>query len=257
MVLRINGEVVPEEIVQIEMEGLRAAYDHYVRSQGVGGNDEQLREWSRENVIERVLLHQAALRQPPPTDATAADAVNPETAVDTLIEVIGAAAPAPGEEDIRQYYRNHRSEFRQPDSVHAAHIIKHVGDPAARDRAYVDILNVKARLDAGATFEELAFHASDCPDTGGDLGTFTRGQMVQAFEDVVFAMSPGQVSDVFETPFGFHIAKVYDRKAGGIAPLAAVRENIVAAIMHDRRTDALHTYLDQLKAEARIEESAE
>ena len=68
-------------------------------------------------------------------------------------------------------------------------------------------LDLKAKLDAGSDFAELARSHSDCPSArkGGDLGSFGRGQMVPAFEKSAFEMTVGQVSDVVETDFGYHI----------------------------------------------------
>ncbi|MSP26118.1 MAG: parvulin peptidyl-prolyl isomerase [Myxococcales bacterium] len=66
---------------------------------------------------------------------------------------------------------------------------------------------LKAQLDSGTEFAELARQHSDCPSgkKGGDLGSFGRGQMVKAFEDTAFALPVDGVSGVIETPFGYHI----------------------------------------------------
>ena len=74
---------------------------------------------------------------------------------------------------------------------------------------------IKAKLDEGASFEELAKEYSDDPgskNNGGDLGYFQRRMMVKPFDEVAFSLQPGEVSDVIETRFGFHIIKVNDRK---------------------------------------------
>ncbi|HHH11420.1 MAG TPA: parvulin peptidyl-prolyl isomerase [Sorangium sp.] len=67
--------------------------------------------------------------------------------------------------------------------------------------------DLKARIDGGEDLAALAKEHSDCPSglRGGDLGPFGRGQMVKAFEDTTYAMAVGGVSDVVETPFGYHI----------------------------------------------------
>lgn len=77
----------------------------------------------------------------------------------------------------------------------------------SQEEAATQIRDLKVKLDAGGDFAELARAHSDCPSSrkGGDLGTFGRGQMVPAFETSAFGMTIGQVSDVVETDFGYHI----------------------------------------------------
>ncbi len=67
--------------------------------------------------------------------------------------------------------------------------------------------DLQRKLDEGTSFEELAKKFSKCPSSsqGGDLGTFGRGQMVQAFEDAVFSLKAGEVSEPVRTQFGYHL----------------------------------------------------
>ena len=74
---------------------------------------------------------------------------------------------------------------------------------------------VEQELRNGAAFAEVADRYSDCPGSGGDIGWFPRGEMVPEFDEVVFALAPGENSEVFRTRFGFHIVRVLERKASG------------------------------------------
>lgn len=69
------------------------------------------------------------------------------------------------------------------------------------------ITAMKAEIANGANFAELARTNSDCPsgEEGGDLGKFPRGAMVAEFDEAAFALQPGQVSEIVETPFGYHL----------------------------------------------------
>jgi peptidyl-prolyl cis-trans isomerase C len=134
--------------------------------------------------------------------------------------------------------------------------VKHTpedGDPAPALEA---LRAVEAELHAGANFEELARRHSDCPDDGGDLGWFPRGQMVDEFDEVVFNLPAGQISPIFRTTFGFHIARVLGRKPAHPAALKEVEAAIRERLAEQKRKHALDRLLDHLRARAVIESLA-
>lgn len=99
------------------------------------------------------------------------------------------------------------------DQVQASHILLMYEGSArstatrSKEEARAEILALAKELADGADFQQLAAENSDCPSgmRGGDLGTFGRGQMVGPFEDAAFALEVGNISDVVETDFGFHL----------------------------------------------------
>ena len=99
------------------------------------------------------------------------------------------------------------------DKVRASHILLMYAGSArstatrSKDEAETQIKQLKAQLDGGGDFAELARQHSDCPSgkSGGDLGPFGRGQMVPEFETTTFGMEVGATSDVIQTDFGYHI----------------------------------------------------
>jgi parvulin-like peptidyl-prolyl isomerase len=101
------------------------------------------------------------------------------------------------------------------EQVRASHILLMYAGSArssatrSQEEAKTSIAELKAKIDGGADFAELARAHSDCPSSekGGDLGTFGRGQMVGPFEQAAFGMQVGEVSPVVETDFGYHIIK--------------------------------------------------
>jgi parvulin-like peptidyl-prolyl isomerase len=100
-----------------------------------------------------------------------------------------------------------------PDQIRAAHIlISHeaasgTGSQLSRDDAEKRVGELKGKLADGADFAELAREYSDCPSSqaGGDLGFFSRGDMVPEFDKAAFDLKVDEVSDVIETDFGFHL----------------------------------------------------
>jgi peptidyl-prolyl cis-trans isomerase D len=114
------------------------------------------------------------------------------------------------DEKIKQYYQDNSGEFTTPEQRRARHIL-FTTEEGASDQVLADkrqkAAEILAKAREGADFEELAKTWSEGPsrETGGDLGYFSRGQLVPPFEDAVFAMQVGQISDVVQTRFGFHI----------------------------------------------------
>jgi peptidyl-prolyl cis-trans isomerase C len=101
------------------------------------------------------------------------------------------------------------------DQVRASHILLMYAGSArstatrSKVEAESEIGQIKAQVDAGADFDDLARKHSDCPSgkSGGDLGPFGRGQMVGPFEDAAFSLPVGGTSGVVETDFGYHLIR--------------------------------------------------
>jgi len=104
--------------------------------------------------------------------------------------------------------------------------VKNAEAPSERQAAWAFMDQIAARLKAGEDFRTLADQESDCKGNGGDLGWFTRGVMVEEFDDVVFETSPGECSSIFETRFGLHMVQVLEKRPPGIRPLSEVYDEI-------------------------------
>jgi peptidyl-prolyl cis-trans isomerase D len=138
------------------------------------------------------------------------------------------AGITPTAQQIEAYYNENLQQFSNPEQVHALHILlKTEGQDAAAVRKRAEAVLKEAR--GGADFAALARqHSEDegSRGSGGDLNFFGRGSMVKPFEDAAFAMAPGQISDLVQTDYGFHIIKVLEKRAAGQRPLAEVRDQI-------------------------------
>lgn len=273
MTLTVNGEEILGSDIEREMERLRSDYERYVAGHSEDSDEGQLKEWSRENLVERALLRQAAVSAEIEIDNKEIDSEIEELReripegmseeefrgellvgkrVEILVKRLTDKVPAPTENEISKYYRENRSDFTAPEQVHARHIVKHLSGETDRTDAYLSIVNIKEDLNKGVPFEELAMRNSDCPENAGDLGYFARGQMVQEFEDVVFNMNAGEISDVFESPFGYHIAKVHERRPGGPIPLDEVKDGISQHLLRTKQNEAVEEFVDGLKQKAKI-----
>jgi peptidyl-prolyl cis-trans isomerase D len=139
------------------------------------------------------------------------------------------------EADVRQYYDGHQDEFRQEEQVRARHILIRVpedADDAAKAEARRRADDALAKVKAGADFATVATETSEdsSASRGGDLGMFRRGLMVPEFEAAAFALEPGQVSEVVETQFGFHIIKTEEKTPPGTRTFDEVSKQIEAKL---------------------------
>ncbi|MBI4678353.1 MAG: peptidylprolyl isomerase [Elusimicrobia bacterium] len=126
-----------------------------------------------------------------------------------------------------------------------------------RKRAKAAALKLKRRIDEGkSTFEEIARAESEDPESaadGGDIGYVYRGRIPQEIEDAVFSMPVGEVSRPIETPTGFHILKLMEKRAAAVPEFADFKPEMTRFLMNVHFSDELARFVDDLKAKAVIE----
>ena len=267
MALLVNGERIENADLEKERRALRRVLAKQLPNESAASLEERAREWAGENLIERVLLNQAARRDPEPISAEAIsqamgspDSVDPPPEIELrlraerLINRVTSRAARPRRKDLVDYYRKHRETFLAEEAVHAAHIVKYVDESHSEDSALSAITQIHVELLAGKSFEQLADEFSDSPGRGGDLGFFPRGHMVVEFDSVAFALAPGEISDAFRTQFGFHIVKVYGRRAAGVLPFDAVSSQIEELLFSKKKQKLLEQHLDSMRAKAEVRE---
>ena len=116
--------------------------------------------------------------------------------------------------------------------------------------------DILKRIKAGEDFPKLASDLSDDPGSrskGGDLGFFLRGRMVKSFEDAAFALKPGEMSGVVESPFGYHIIKVEERKDTIIEPYDGVKEKINHKLLQDQSRSKVTEFIEKAMKDAGVE----
>jgi peptidyl-prolyl cis-trans isomerase SurA len=161
-------------------------------------------------------------------------------------------------EDEQKYYEEHKSELQHPEEVRLSEILiapKKDGDEKdalAAARAKAD--DLLAQIRKGASFEDVAKKNSEGPTAaqGGDLGNFQRGTLAKVFEDKVFSMKAGDVSDVDQTKQGFIIMKVTEHQTAGVPSFKEVEPQVENALYMEKLQPALREYLARLREEAFI-----
>lgn len=283
--ITVNGETVEAGLV---------AHERYMLAQRHEAHGEhdvdpaQLDADAAENAIERVLLLQEARRAyPSPDGAELQERWNevcrqlggpavlkrrfeehPDDEqrlrrdvleglqLEHLFEELCRDVTPPADSEIRAYYESNPALFTVPERVRASHILQQPQPGRDAGAIYQDLLNARAAVLNGASFADVARRYSHCRDDGGDLGWFERGAMVPAFEDAVFTLPVGQVSDVVQTEFGYHIIQVTGRKPAALQPLDEVRKTILADLWNERKNAAIGTHVDTLRQTAAIQREA-
>lgn len=283
VVARVNGEDIPKAdfdriLKQMEMQAgqpvpaarrdevYRAVLDqvvtytalvHEARARGIKVSDAEAKAAGdakiaelRQQIPDRQAFDKALADRNMTLSRLRSDIRN-DLAVNRMMEAELAGAPAITDAQVREFYDKNPDEFR---GVRASHIlIRPEGfDDASKKKARATAEDLMKQARGGADFAELArTHSADgSAQQGGDLGFFTKGSMVPAFSDAAFALQPGQVSDVVETQFGFHVIRMAERKDVPFEEANPGIRNFLTAKQRDERQQA---FVAQVKGKSKIE----
>jgi len=284
----VNGEPIAPEWIEEEFSQIKSWHEQ--RSQlSCCERDDEFRAQARENVIGRVLLNQAAEREiPDPTSEQIQAAVKQlhkdyggeeaflatmglnegqksfvdrqvvvNLKADQLIANLSKDLQHPEEDALLAYYREHSEPYTSESRVRALHIFKSLRQSEDKDQLFKECCKVRERLCSGEDFETIAREFSDKPAEEIDLGFFKRGELMDEFEFVAFSMQVGEVSPVFSSYHGFHLAKVLEIEPPVITPFEEVREAVLEAWMQEKRTLLIQEYIQALKSQAEIKDIEE
>jgi peptidyl-prolyl cis-trans isomerase C len=287
--IEINGQPLPPEAIEFELGRLINFYGRHMPEEQVRAQLPLLRERAVEQAIgAKLLLEEAARRQIPVADAEVEERlaemkkrsggakkfdalvkrqgmseerlreqIRRGRGVDKLIEQVVAKTPEPTEDQMRAHFSEHKDEYDRPERVQAQHILvaPAAKTDAGREAARKKLDEIRARVKAGADFSDEAAAHSDCPSgrsAGGSLGWFGRGMMVPAFDQAVFGMQVGELSEAIETSFGYHIIRKTGHEAATPADYGEVRDSVRDFLFHAARGEALSAYVAELKTRAKI-----
>src|SRR6202790_4030085 len=160
--------------------------------------------------------------------------------MDNLLAVEGKAATT--DEAMKKVYDDASKQITGEQEVHARQILVETEDEAKQ---------VAEELKKGADFAELAKKKSKDPGAsdGGDLGFFTKDQMVPEFSTVAFALEPGKISDPVKSQFGWHIIKVEEKRARKAPEFEQVKAQIETYVTRKAQAD----YVAKLRETAKVE----
>src|SRR5712675_2565670 len=160
--------------------------------------------------------------------------------MDNLLAVEGKAAN--NEENMKKVYEEAAKQISGEQEVHARHILVETEDQAKK---------IEGELKKGADFAELAKKESKDPGAsdGGDLGFFTKDQMVPEFSAAAFALEPGKISDPVKSQFGWHIIKVEEKRSRKAPEFEQVKAQIETYVTRKAQAD----YVAKLRETAKVE----
>lgn len=162
------------------------------------------------------------------------------------------------DKDVADFYESHKEGFKETEKVKARHILIKVDSNANEQEKAEAKKKIESVLNEinkdGSNFADMAKKYSQCPTSiqGGDLGYFHHGQMVKPFEDAAFALQPGQISEIVETEFGYHIIFVEDKKPERQLELEEVSEQIKEALTDEQLDIALANWIKPAREKASI-----
>jgi peptidyl-prolyl cis-trans isomerase C len=166
------------------------------------------------------------------------------------------------DEDVKKFYDENPTKFEQPEMVRASHILLSTRDaqqkelpPEQKAEKRKTMDSVLKRAKAGEDFAKLAKEFSEDPgskENGGEY-TFGRGRMVPEFEAAAFSLSPGQISDVVTTQFGYHIIKLSEKLPPKKIELASVSKDVKEMLTQQALQQKLPDYMKKIKDEAAVE----
>jgi peptidyl-prolyl cis-trans isomerase C len=179
-------------------------------------------------------------------------------AIQQLIDKEFGQKVSVADKDVKAYYDKYPDFFKQPEQVQARHILIKVdsqAEAAAKAEGRKTLENVQQKLHKGGDFAELAKEFSQCPSSadGGKLGSFKRGQMVKPFENAAFALKPGEVSDIVETKFGYHLIEVTDKQPETTISYEDVKDRLKQYLRQEEIQKEVRVYVETLKEKAEVE----
>lgn len=240
----ISAELLYQAGKKIEMKEL----DKQVEEKLKAGKAKFANEADFAKAIKELEMDEASLR-----DYTRRDLVISNFVEKTVVSKITVT-----EDDARKFYEQNPDKFMRSEALRASHIL--IGtdaktSPEDKKKAFEKAEKLRKELAAGADFATLAKENSTCPSSkqGGDLGYFGKGRMVPPFEKAALALKPGEISDVVETGFGYHLIKLTEKKAAEKVDFKEARQRIEEYLKNQKIVMGVGAFLSETRKTAAID----
>jgi peptidyl-prolyl cis-trans isomerase C len=199
-----------------------------------------------------------ALKSSGVTESYLVDITRKDVVIGNYIETQIVPTIIVSDDEIKKFYDENRLRLAEEPQVKASHILIGVdtaATPEVKAKAKEKAEALLKELKAGKDFAEAAKANSTCPskEQGGDLGFFGKGQMVPEFEKAAFALKPGELSEVVETQFGYHIIKLAEKKEAEPPKLEEIKDKIATYLKGQKTQKAVFDYVTKLRKESKVE----
>lgn len=202
-----------------------------------------------------------------------------EVKIQKLVDTLSVVSVS--DNDAKKFYNENSDKFKNPDKVRASHILvsanpeeikarltasddgKNKTDEQLKTEVQKQMTDLKVKANKllveakkdPKSFAKLARENSDDIQSGkqgGDLGFFGKEEMVEPFSKAAFSMKPNTISEVVQTPYGYHIILVTDRQKAGLEPFDNVKDEIKDYLTNMEKVKVLQQFIDTLKNNAKI-----
>ncbi|MEW6215568.1 MAG: peptidylprolyl isomerase [Nitrospirota bacterium] len=203
-----------------------------------------------EELIKKEVLYQEALKKGLDKDAEFLGKVKDFkkiSLIGLLLEKEIESKAKVTDQDVKNYYEEHKEEFTPVSQIRASHILLKTEEEAKR---------VLERLRKGEDFAQIAKKTSidtGSAKKGGDLGFISRGQMVREFEVEALKLKLGEISELVKTQFGYHIIKVTDKKIGKAIEFERAKDLISRHLSAKKQKEVFDSYIEELKKSYKVE----
>lgn len=159
------------------------------------------------------------------------------------------------ESDVAQFYQDNKSSFEHPERVRCAQIFLPATTAQERDTVRARLEQLREEVIDGADFADLAIEHSQAPGAqdGGLIGWVVRGDLVAPLDDAVFSLNEGEISEVIETPQGFHLLKVEKKEGSGLATLDEARREIEPKLRAAGAAEKYKKWMADLRKRSRVQ----
>ena len=257
VVATVNGEEIMEDELfeALYAQGGKDALDQLItrrlilqegKEAGITVSEEDLDAEIQSIIDESFQGSEEAFRQALEYYGISEESFRDDAYLNMIVRQLALEQINPSDDDVRAYFEEHRYLFDQAEEIEARHILVESEEL---------INEIAAMLAAGDDFAALAaVHSLDQSnkDSGGNLGFFSRGMMVEEFEEVAFALEIGEISDPVQTSFGYHLIEVLDRKEAEEADFDMVSEQVRETLIEDQIAPIINELVQALYEKSEI-----